>query len=650
MGSFFTNVQVHLGDGPRDALLHAITADAKDADLVEDPADADRTVLVLPPDAGGWVTIYDQRTESQDLDALSHLAALASSATGAPSIAVLVHDSSVLELGLFAEGQRVDRYNSFPDYFDPPPEGDDADGAPRADETEASGHPERWSAQLGADEDALRAAWQRDALFAEDILRRTCEAVGCDVARARTGYRYAIEERALPEGTTALRFRLRERPPHERRAEGTPQLALHAHYGGTAIPLGVGDGLRLGVSVRNEGGPGLGVRVVVWGDAIDRELVAVDSLELLVGDPRKGATHQFLTPERTGSRSGPILVADRPEQAIPAGSLAGGQSSGVDPIELMHAMMSSMIHVNVVGRVLAPGNAELSIGFVPSDAVEGGQVGTTCRLAITPAMRRPLRFVDRTFGAGSQLLRPLAGSSRIAALLVFDVDRDGATALVTPWLDDAPSDGLRSDVYRREAGKRPLSRKRSNALARAQRDMRDELTTMMSADDWSLTFGTGVLPRAEEARVVCLRASSADLSLREAWRARIDALFDAGQLIQAALFHRDPTGESPDVTAYEQACGAAHGVTTLRAWCERWVRVPGDAGLWMSHAIANHLDDETRAALRAIAEVDERSRGVRISLRDRDDMDALEAALSAVLPTDADGREASLALHRPPAR
>lgn len=639
VGAFFTNVQVRLGDDPVEPLLNALRAAAGDVHEVATDDEADRVLLVLPPDAGGWVTIYDQATESQDTAGLEALGRLASEVCDAPAFSVLVHDSDVLDLRLYRGGERVDRYDSFPGYFEGKPS--------KSQKEEAQGHPDRWAAALSIDADALAAILGGERSFAEQTLRETCALVGCDPDRAAFGYRYATQE-GLPDGTIALRFRLRERPGWEQEAEGPPRLELHAHRGDMPVPLGVGDALRLGFSARNVGGAGTGLTLSVWGGAIDEELVRIEAFELLVGDVRSGATHQPITPERGRSAEGALVFVDRPDQPLPAGRAAAtmGWQPGVDVDAMMRAMNAGTVHVNLVGEVVKAGRGTLGVGFVPHANRADGQVGTECVLDVAPAMRRPLRFTARfAMGQASHLLRPLAGDSRLNALVVFDAPREVAAEVARDWLDDTPVSEAQVAVYRLDPQKRPKTRDGALNVKLACKDMREELSVQITARDWSFAFGTGVLAMHEDRRVVALRVSSASLERADAWRARIDEVAARGELLQAALYLSGPAGESLDVTAYEQACGAAHGVTTLRAWAERWVRVPGDRGLWLGASLAARLDDDARAALEEIAAVEPVGDGLRVVLREREHLDAFERALADLLPRSEDGHEVMKALY-----
>src|SRR5262249_24357757 len=153
VGSFFTNVQVRIAESDgRDRLLEALRRSAHAQGLLEahDGEPADRTVRVGPSE-GGWVTVYDEATESQDTRALDALRERASRALGGHAVTVLVHDSDVLRLALFEGGRSIDRYDSAPEYFGR------VDVAARV---RAAGDPERWRALVEHGViDELRSAW-----------------------------------------------------------------------------------------------------------------------------------------------------------------------------------------------------------------------------------------------------------------------------------------------------------------------------------------------------------------------------------------------------------------------------------------------------------------------------------------------------------
>ncbi|HVK69738.1 MAG TPA: hypothetical protein VM694_35010, partial [Polyangium sp.] len=387
MGAFFTNVHVRLPPGAsleplRAALIAA--AEEEGAGLCAEGAEPDRTVLILGPNKHGWVSIYDERTEGQDQARLDDLAALASRALGAPALTVLVHDSDVLCMDLFAEGACVDRYNSHPRYFD--------EEADERDAEDLSGHPERWATHfaLGISAAELGAIWSGKKLFAEATLAETARALGAPPERMGVGYRY-LDEKTRAKAT-ALRFRLRERPGHEAAASG-PTL-LVAQTVGETVParFAVGDELRVSLTTHNQGGPSQGLLVAAWGDAIAQGLVKVERFEVLVGDVRAGARHETVAPSTHEHQGGMMAVAELKEAVLPAGVPGGfdAMAPGGDWQRAFTAMQRAQVHVNVVGQVVAAGAATLHVGLVPL-AHRAGETSITYELTLDAPLWRPLR-------------------------------------------------------------------------------------------------------------------------------------------------------------------------------------------------------------------------------------------------------------------
>lgn len=640
MGSFFTNVQVRPGDGPESpfaaAMIEAIVGAADGFEVVEDEAGADRIVRVLPPDEGGWIAIYDLATESQDPVALDALGVLACEVAGAPAFSVTVHDSDILLLTLFEEGAVTDRYNSFPHYFDPP-------GTKPPEDNPDPGEPARWANALGVDAEALSTIWNDD-VHAEVALHRTAELLNCSPERACLGFRYA---ETLPTETVSVALRSVARPAWETPASGPPRLELQASPAAT-LELAANDGFRTSVSCRNLGGAGRGLTLSVWGSAIEQGLVVIERFELLLGAPSASNTHHMLTPQKGTSREGPLLFVDDADLSVPAGSAAPAAfAPGVDIQALMQAMQGASVHVNLVGTVEREGEGSLGVGFVPHDNRTDGQVGTKMNLRVGPELRKPLRFAGMPgmpVASSAPLLQPLAGRSRLGALLVFDAERDAAVELSRAWVEEAGAADAQVNVYRQDPKKTPKTRTGPLKAALALRDMRNELMVMANGAGWGFAFGTGVLANHEEQRVITLMVSSSELAREPSWKARIDAAVQAGHLLQASLFRSDDQVSLPGHTAYEAACRLSQTITTLRTWCSRWVRVPGNVALWLGPELGVRAND-ARAAIEEVADVCTLGEGLRIELRDEAAMDRFEHALAELLPSAEDARAAMMVLH-----
>src|ERR1051325_3964302 len=103
MGSFLTNLQVRSEStaSVREALLPLVKGRA-----------------YISPPKNGWVTVYDEASDSQHDALLSRIAAVLSRSLHTAVFAFLVHDSDVAMYWLYQNGALADEFNSAPDYFD----------------------------------------------------------------------------------------------------------------------------------------------------------------------------------------------------------------------------------------------------------------------------------------------------------------------------------------------------------------------------------------------------------------------------------------------------------------------------------------------------------------------------------------------------
>ena len=174
MGSFLTNYHVR-SDSP-ESVVSALQ-------LIV------RSKACVSPSKNGWVTVYDETSESQDDKELHRIAKEVSSRLGCVTLAFLVHDSDVLAYLLYEKGNLADEYNSKPDYFGP---SDDATRQRYRGRTEvllklcATGtRPSEVERILGhgRGDDSQYA-------FEEDRLRELAALLGIDEDRACIGFNY----------------------------------------------------------------------------------------------------------------------------------------------------------------------------------------------------------------------------------------------------------------------------------------------------------------------------------------------------------------------------------------------------------------------------------------------------------------------------
>jgi len=190
MGNFYTNYTVATSD------VASVAA-----------ALQGRNALCTPA-LEGYVVVYDEASEHQDVDEIRVLTATLSAAVGAPVLGALNHDDDVLLLFLADGGAVVDDYNSSPGYFEDedarPPEGGDAArlcalfGAESVAEVESILR--RWDDF--SDEPDVDPP---DDVYIFEVERHSAlvGALGLPVASVGFGYRY-VSRGELPAGVASV--------------------------------------------------------------------------------------------------------------------------------------------------------------------------------------------------------------------------------------------------------------------------------------------------------------------------------------------------------------------------------------------------------------------------------------------------------------
>jgi len=124
----------------------------------------------------------------------------------------------------------------------------------------------------------------------------------------------------------------------------------------------------------------------------------------------------------------------------------------------------------------------------------------------------------------------------------------------------------------------------------------------------------------------------------------VDRLFQDNGGVQAAVGRWDwrPVPGTMDRTPYETACGIHGQITTMRAWCRRWLRAVTPT-MWLGPTLLVHLAD---APLDEVVDVAPVGTGVRLTLHEGTTLRALEQALAPCLPTEANWRGAVARFYR----
>lgn len=168
MGVFFTNYQVRTEDAAACAKAVAKVIQAR---------------ALITSSKAGWVSIYDESSESQELTELERVARELSVRLATEVFALLVHDSDLFVYLLYRKGKPVDRFNSRPDYF----------GSVTAAESR------KWSGQFqkllpfapsGSSLKKFQLVMRKKHVFQEKLAREFAGLMRIDPGRATAGFRY----------------------------------------------------------------------------------------------------------------------------------------------------------------------------------------------------------------------------------------------------------------------------------------------------------------------------------------------------------------------------------------------------------------------------------------------------------------------------
>jgi hypothetical protein len=410
MGSYLTNVQIFASESPvedvRAAIIAALRSRAADVGLVEDATLADdhaeQVIMIGPAGPEPWIAVYDKLTEDQDPESLSELGS-ALSRVSAAARTVLVHDSDILQLGLYQDGAELDRYDSHPNYWREDP------AEPRAP---ATGHAARWSSILapGVGPATLRAGWEQHDLFADDTLRRVAGLFGWHEARCGLGFRRLAEVADDLDEHTRLAFRpsaeveaarppiFAEGPPRFKQGGGQVQMSVVAGAGFQAV----------GVSFRSAGGAGHGLQIVIWGSALEPGLIEPQAIRLIwkqhgaslhevrecsleLGEAADGLPLRYASVDDVPIPAGlseaepgnppSSEAAAGPDFASPAAEIQGLRSTSLTMHRRMDLLAATLISIVLSGEARTPGSGQLHVGIMPLEH-PAGQTSWTLEVTV----------------------------------------------------------------------------------------------------------------------------------------------------------------------------------------------------------------------------------------------------------------------------
>src|SRR5579863_4417552 len=171
MGASFTNYHVRTADAA--ACAKALTTLINSRALVTDSKN-------------GWTTIYDERSDTQDIEVLRGLAKGLSSKLKTAVIAMMIHDSDIFVYLIYEKGELIDQFDSKPDYFGPASEAQKKEW--RSDFAKLI----PYAKKKASAQDFKRVA-EKEMVFEEERAGEFSQLLGIDPSRSRTGFKYVQE-------------------------------------------------------------------------------------------------------------------------------------------------------------------------------------------------------------------------------------------------------------------------------------------------------------------------------------------------------------------------------------------------------------------------------------------------------------------------
>jgi len=680
MGAFFTNIQLFTGTADK-TIMHAKIREtllqyipSLGFTQVSTAGDADLSVALSPVGEKPWLGVYDQGTEDQDPKKLSALLTTLTGALSCAGVGITVHDSDVLHMVLFENGRPVDSHNSNPAYF--------GEKLSKTEIKERQGHAEKWRTVIkaGYTPENLRQlfAKEKPVLAEEALISGFAGLFDWNREYCAVGYHYLQD--IDTEGFVTLRFRLNNKAQTEEQCTGSPVFQIQSHNLGLSGVVNFGFNYHFSFS--NRGGETKGIRLVLWGPALERELINGEGLiaEIRRGSRKSDETRAGSFTKAHSAAGERLLVWELPGYSVVAGMKK-------DPYSFDYGQMRSQMerfydtHSNVVlkGCFAGPGKETLYAGCVPLENPEEGSTSLTIPVDVIGSPCLPLHCAVPEDGADSfavqTALRQLSVQRSLCGMAIIPLLEDDTAVMVrtlaAQWLAllqenyTGTAEGFmiqRNQQQKYKTGriskKKKLGGKSWEAALQAvitDVNLFVSLPTHNQNEHYSPDIRETLI---NSGLLICRRPGTQpfwendippavhlcfwlDLhAVPENTHKRAADLLDdfmggvmsAGGL-QAFVTRWDFSPFSAEIytTPYETACGIpADGKALSSGWCGSYLRMMAEK-IWLSAGLAQKI--ATFAEVKKYAEVIEGKGFMQISLKPESSSSDLEQSLGAILPS-----------------
>lgn len=621
----------------------------------------DSELFVGPPTDSPWLTVFVTYGN------LPEIAQNVSATIQNTVIFISLIDSDVVHLQRYHKGKVLDEYCNAPHLYNL--YGINLDSPPDWNEIEENdlkamtrGNLANWHDLFvqGVNPDEIRAIWDSEPVFADDILWATAAALGMN-AEEMLSDSWADQGR---ESFTRLTFQLKEKPPYETKVEGPPKLTLSSY-----VELGevyVGQQLNLQISVQNEGGDFAGLDILAWGSALDKGIVHLSEAEMFkaVDFEKKEAISFAPATGKLEAQEVPLLVASQPTFKFPQGVAGGLQiGAGGNWQKLLQAMGQTQVIFNIPVSIKKTGSGDLFIAFTPHANRENGQAIYQASLKALPMPRRPLPSKDAIQPIHPDSLRLLETPTTLFGLVSLGADRKQSAEIVAKAIEDwvatiVSTNSASLDTYLRSALNLQSKKKRLSVTdipaSSHWKNLREGLkdcvsfsihhkTATVVYDVSTLSFQVSDEEPAPQLMFYhpLLELDEKEQDKLNEWLLEtINHLMTETSSLQAMVGTWGWWGMAPislDITPYEAACNIGGQCTTARFWCQRFLRGV-TPHLWLGSDLLAHLTGRDR--LDSVATIASSGTGISITLNEGATIDELEMALDSLLAREMDWRNA----------
>lgn len=348
MGSFLTNIQIYEKDQAkiRKAIVKSLSTDYEVA-LPDEKAS--RSILIKRSE-NSWSAIYDTALEDQDIDLLYTTAAGISDELETGAISILVHDSDLLNMCLFNNGETINNYWNDPDFL--------SESIPQYEIEKLKGNPKLWEPffRKGCSAGDLKKIWEAEETFAEDILQKSVPYFGFSQEDCFLTYQDILDD---AEGWEEIRFKQTAEYTVGQPESSLPQMEMTSWR---AFEEGaINEPFTISFDFVNSGAEAKGFAVLLYDEAIDNESIGLLGMEIDIRSNDfqliETVSGDFEEAEVTGDEQRKVYVCSFPDTILPQGR------------------ESHRINARIKSVFLKKGEFELSGIIIPHSNDEEGRTG-----------------------------------------------------------------------------------------------------------------------------------------------------------------------------------------------------------------------------------------------------------------------------------